>query len=175
MDTKEIHIKLDNINELFISREINPLKQEELYETGMQEIFLTYSKNWKSNKYKIYIHVNEDNNKYSEDEIIKAIYKYCDYKIKIINEENNQQRIEIIKTLSSAIIILTGCLLLSNYIESSNLFKGVINHIISEGLFIGGWVSLWHPIELLLYERWNERWDKYIYEEIKKVDISIIN
>lgn len=174
MDIKETHIKLNNINDLFIPREINPLKQQDLYETGIQEIISIYQKNWKFKKHKILIHVNEKIINYSELDVNEAINRYCDYKIKLLREDNNKQRIEILKTFSLAIIILSGCLIFSNYIKSLNLFNSTVKHIISEGLFIGGWVSLWHPIELLLYERWNERWDTYIYEEIKKADINII-
>jgi hypothetical protein len=41
----------------------------------------------------------------------------------------------------------------------------------SEGFLIAGWVSLWHPIEILLYEWWPFSRQIHIYERIERMDI----
>ncbi|WP_176714145.1 hypothetical protein [Orenia metallireducens] len=38
MKEEKIILKLNNLNELFIPRETNPLEQEDLFESGMKKI-----------------------------------------------------------------------------------------------------------------------------------------
>ncbi len=43
----------------------------------------------------------------------------------------------------------------------------------SEGFLIAGWVSLWYPIEVLLYEWWPYSRENRIYERIMNMDIVL--
>jgi hypothetical protein len=80
---------------------------------------------------------------------------------------------KIVYVIGSCSVSLAHILFISQLIESLQPFSYYWNVFISEGLFIGAWVSLWHPIELLLFERWYERYDKHVYQHIVK-NINVV-
>ncbi|BAZ45386.1 hypothetical protein NIES4102_24080 [Chondrocystis sp. NIES-4102] len=67
------------------------------------------------------------------------------------------------------------CLLLSSVFDEDELysFPGLIRRFLSEGFLIAGWVSLWCPIELLLYQWSPYQHQKQIYELIKDMELRV--
>jgi hypothetical protein len=163
----KLGIYLKNINDMFISRQINPLRQEVLFSSGMEKLIneMRVRKSWKEIKLALYL-PKEKIEEGLDQRMKKAIQQYCDFKISQVSLKNRMQRIETFKSFLEAIIIMGLLLFISQLIENLQPFGSFWNVFISEGLFIGAWVSLWHPIELLLFERWYERYDKHIYQHI---------
>ncbi|NJR32222.1 MAG: hypothetical protein HC778_04425 [Chamaesiphon sp. CSU_1_12] len=52
--------------------------------------------------------------------------------------------------LAIALVFLGACITIDSLIIS--LFNGTIVKILHEGLFIVGWVAMWRPIEIFLYD-----------------------
>ncbi|MFN8376856.1 MAG: hypothetical protein U0694_28785, partial [Anaerolineae bacterium] len=48
-----------------------------------------------------------------------------------------------------------------------------LDAFLSEGLIIAGWVSMWYPLEVLLYEWWPGYRDHQIYAYISRMDVHI--
>lgn len=55
-------------------------------------------------------------------------------------------------TLIIAVLFLFACLLLRQLVRS--LGEGMFMDVLGEGLLITGWVAMWRPIDILLYEWW---------------------
>ena len=45
---------------------------------------------------------------------------------------------------------------------------------IVEGLTIAGWVALWRPLELLLYDPWTARRDMALFRRLERADVCIV-
>jgi hypothetical protein len=54
--------------------------------------------------------------------------------------------------LQVGVTFLVICLFLAALIDGSHALAGLPGSFLSEGLTIAGWVSLWGPVEVLLYE-----------------------
>ena len=50
---------------------------------------------------------------------------------------------------------------------------GSISDVVTQGLTIIGWVSLWWPVEVLLYDWWPLWRDIRVYEYIQRMDVII--
>ncbi|HET6638963.1 MAG TPA: hypothetical protein VFH82_09300 [Gemmatimonadota bacterium] len=50
---------------------------------------------------------------------------------------------------------------------------GHLRDVIQEGLTIVGWVALWRPVELLLYDPWVLRRDIALYRRLENADVSV--
>ena len=50
---------------------------------------------------------------------------------------------------------------------------GHLRDVIQEGLTIVGWVALWRPVELLLYDPWALRRDIALYRRLENADMSV--
>jgi hypothetical protein len=46
--------------------------------------------------------------------------------------------------------------------------------VVRESLLIGGWVAMWRPMEILLYEYWDLRREQRIYQRLSRVDVRIV-
>lgn len=69
-----------------------------------------------------------------------------------------------------ALILLLG-LTLSEAV--GRLFSGGVSTVIQEGLTIVGWVALWRPLDLLLFERWVVRRDIALYRRMERMEITV--
>ena len=51
----------------------------------------------------------------------------------------------------------------------ANRFAGLIR----EGLIIGGWVAMWRPLEILLYDWWPIRNRRLIFDRLSRMDVAV--
>ena len=67
---------------------------------------------------------------------------------------------------------LALCLLGSRLIGAQELLPGFIGRYLDEGLVIGGWVALWYPLDVLLYQRWPLARERRLYESLRDMEIE---
>ena len=54
-----------------------------------------------------------------------------------------------------------------------SLVPGFLGTLLSNGLVIVGWVSLWHPIEIFLYEWWPDFRENQLYTHVMNMQIIL--
>lgn len=74
--------------------------------------------------------------------------------------------------LSKGVPIMIAALSLNFVIEKDHNY---FEFILKESLYIFGWVSMWKPIELLLYDRWPLNRKLKSYDKMLTLPISIIS
>ncbi len=75
------------------------------------------------------------------------------------------------RSLLIGTVFLTACLLLSELLllrESGGMWK-----VIRESLTIGGWVAMWRPLEIYLYEWWPLRRRGKIFEKLSRMPVEV--
>ncbi len=75
--------------------------------------------------------------------------------------------------LSKGIPIMIAALSLNYTLERLNDHMNYFEFILKESMYIFGWVSMWKPIELLLYDRWPLNRKIKSYDKMLKISISI--
>ena len=99
---------------------------------------------------------------------IHNYFNYChDGKAKKLRQLLRTGRI----SLTIALVFLGTCITIDNLISS--LFGGTIVKILHEGLFIVGWVAMWRPIEIFLYDWVPIYQEQRIFRKLCKVSIEI--
>ncbi|MGO4839202.1 hypothetical protein AB4144_43855, partial [Rhizobiaceae sp. 2RAB30] len=68
--------------------------------------------------------------------------------------------------------VLGFCLLLGQMF-SAFYSNGRIGHFIEEGLIIVGWVALWRPLEIFLYDWWPIAQKKKLYRRLAAARVSV--
>lgn len=170
----EITLNLDNIKQLFQQSEFDPFLSQNNYISGIDRIINELKSKPLSLKIKTTIILPENQiSKNIERSTKEAIDRYCDVKIKSIANELAFLRDRGIKALRRGTIFLAICLLLSTFFDGIEFLPEFLHQFLSEGFSIAGWVSLWYPIELLLYQCEPERQEKKIYETIKNMELII--
>jgi hypothetical protein len=75
-------------------------------------------------------------------------------------------------TLWRGLVFLALCLLGSRLIGEVTLLPGFVEHFIDEGLVIAGWVALWYPLDVLLYQRWPLARERRLYENLRDMRLE---
>ena len=57
---------------------------------------------------------------------------------------------------------------------AGQLASGGFGVVLGEGLTIVGWVALWRPLDLLLFERWALRRDIALYRRLEAMDMEVV-
>ena len=76
-------------------------------------------------------------------------------------------------SLAVGLAFLTVCLLVGNAIGKSSEL-GQIGSIVRESLLIGGWVAMWRPIEIFLYDWWGVRREQRDFERVSRAPVHIV-
>jgi hypothetical protein len=101
----------------------------------------------------------------------EAIRRYCRVRIADLERELHLIRRYGVWALAigaAAVLVLNG---LANPLDSSD---NDLLQLIAQGLQIAAWVTLWFPINLLVYDRWYARRDQAVYRDMLKLQLSVV-
>jgi len=76
--------------------------------------------------------------------------------------------------------LVIGMAFLAGAIALAQWLGSLINHegyawLVSESLIIGGWVALWRPMEIFLYDWWPIRADAKLFDRLAAMPVSLID
>ena len=75
-------------------------------------------------------------------------------------------------TLLVALAFLASCLLVAGL--ATKLWPGAFGAIVREGLTIAGWVAMWRPLQIYLYEWWPLRDERRILERLGRMRVHLV-
>ncbi|RJQ17226.1 hypothetical protein C4573_04205 [Candidatus Woesearchaeota archaeon] len=145
-----VDIAADSLDELFAKHDPSPLHQRDLNpriasELAEQIVFFPHR-----HKVKTVLHMNKKLQKHEQD-IRTAFHHHFEFEYLDNQLHLDRRVIKARRILLFAFFIFISLIALSFLIQ--HYFPdSVFWHIVSESLFVGSWVTLWHPIHLLLYE-----------------------
>lgn len=179
-EVKEISLSLPDADSFFEIPESNPLHGKAVYEPGIDTIDDLVRKIPQRDEIRLILYLPRQ--KISPDletRIKKALDDYCDFQIVSIKRSLELQTRQGRRTLIFGIIILIICLLLSGlgFFISSNATSPLLYAIggfMYNGFMIIGWVSLWTPTSMLVFERWPDWISKNTFIRMKKMEIMVL-
>jgi hypothetical protein len=75
-------------------------------------------------------------------------------------------------SLLIALAFLSGAIALGDALAAYVRESGLAD-VLREGLLIGGWVAMWRPLEIFLYDWWPIRGDIRLYERLSRMPVRI--
>jgi hypothetical protein len=75
-------------------------------------------------------------------------------------------------SLCAGLVFLATCLLLSQL--AANLASGPAIEILREGLTICGWVAMWRPLEIYLYDWWPLFEDRRLLDRLARIRVRVV-
>lgn len=170
----DITLKLDRIKDLFQEPEFDPFVPQVNSSSGIDQIISELKPTSLSCQVRTTILLPADKLSENLEQLtIEALQRYCTARIDRTSNDLAFLRGRGIRALQRGLLFLAVCLLLSSLFDGLEHFPGLIRRFLSEGFLIAGWVSLWHPIELLLYEWGPYLRQKQIYELIKDMELKV--
>ncbi len=101
-----------------------------------------------------------------------ALRAVLDGRIERNRNDARSLRKEGYATLWRGLVFLAACLLASRLLSEFDLLPGFIERFIDEGLVIAGWVALWYPLDVLLYQRWPLARERRLYESLRDMRLE---
>lgn len=167
-------LKLDNIQHLFKDPEFDLFMPQADSSSGIERIVNQLKSTSLTDKVRTTISLPEPQLSENLEKLTTAaLQRYCNNKIEQIANDITSLRGQGIRALRRGLLFLAVCLVISTLFDRIEYLPILVHKFLNEGFLIAGWVSLWYPIELLLYEWSPLRRQKKIYEMIKDMEIKI--
>jgi hypothetical protein len=93
-----------------------------------------------------------------------AVRKYCDAHLTTVERESKRNNSRGWLMLAFSVVVVTFFVWLAQRISGS---PHTALSIAAEGLSIAAWVLLWHPLEALVFNRWDFRLDRRVLRTIR--------
>lgn len=78
-----------------------------------------------------------------------------------------------LRALVKGLLFALACMIVSAAVGQLTLLPELMRNLISGGIVVAGWVALWNPLELLLYDRWQVARDRKLYRLIAAMEIVV--
>ncbi len=167
-----IEVRIKNHLQLFDSRDPAPFRERDLDENFVEYITTSAKEFSFSVPLKIVIYVDELENKGTcEESIREAVLSYFRYQIDAKKSELKSFLKRAHLFLVIGLLVLAACLGVAQNITVPTP-PGALG-ILREGIVIFGWVSIWKPIELFLFD-WYPLYEKIrLHKKLLQTELEI--
>jgi len=167
-----IEIKLKTSKQLFDARDPAPFRERDLDDDAVRYIVAAAEEFSPTTPLKILIYLSEVEEPRPEGDAIKeAIHSFFGYESELLRRTIRltlkRGRTFLMIGLATLVIFLVLAEL-TQFVANSSL-----RFILREGLVITGWVAMWRPIELFLYDWWPLAEKHKYYQNLQKAEVEI--
>ncbi|MGB3701137.1 MAG: hypothetical protein WA997_07695 [Anaerolineales bacterium] len=171
---KVISVELNGIDELFQEPDFDPFNPTSRCESGLADLFNQTQDISSKEPLQIVISLPDDAvEPEMENKIISAIKRYCEVKIIHSDREIREIRKQGMRDLRWAIVISVILLLGAYLITQLTSLPEILIYLVSTGAGIIAWVTLWPPLDSLLYEWSPYRQTKLRYQLLFSAQIIL--
>lgn len=180
-DDNNIVLELSNIRYLFVPPDFDPFSQKEtefMGEPAFMRIVKRLEPGWARRKEKLHLTIKIPADQLKPNlnqEVHAAIQRMGNAKINDNKMKLRNLRWRGLRALPFSFIFLAFCLGLGKLLGGGILtfIPDTLQAVFSEGFTIIGWVSLWDPVETLLFDPIPIRRENEVLEYVMDMDIDI--
>lgn len=167
-------LDLQKIQDLFQVPELNPFAGQVQFDSGINQLIHQLKSQSLRRMLRTTIRLPPDQiSPHLTHSTETALKHYCDAKIVDFNHEQAYLWRQGMTALQIGLIFLALCLFASTLFEELGHFPEFLRRFFREGFLIMGWVGLWYPTEVLLFEGWVHWRNKRLYERIREMVLVI--
>jgi hypothetical protein len=165
-----IEISLRNLNQLFNSMDPSPFLEKDL-DHDAEEFLVGWAQEHPHDQpLELVLHLQDwPPGHITESSVGEAIRNYFAYRARLCDRELGQLMEQGRISLLIGLAFLASCLLLSDVLATHA--QGAMAGIIQESLSIGGWVAMWRPLQIYLYDWWPIRHRARVYRRMSHIAI----
>jgi hypothetical protein len=163
-----IEIRLRELKQLFNTLDPSPFHERDL-DPAAEEYLVSAAREIGVRPCKLVLHLPAQTTDDEAVGVVTAIRHYFDYR-----SRHTRQLLRLLLG-RGAISLVIGLAFLGACLVLRQLFVGAGNSgmtILSEGLLILGWVAMWRPVEVFLYDWWPELGRRRLFDRIAHMQIE---
>jgi hypothetical protein len=167
-----IEIRLSRLQQLFNSLDPSPFHDRDLDQDAEDYIVDSADEFSLQTPLKLIVYLPEDQLQLLQaPDLTQAIHNYFAYRLR-----ESRRRLRLFFrdgriALLIGLLFLFVCIVLRQILLASP--AGTISEIAAEGLLIVGWVAMWRPLEIFLYEWWPIRRRCLIFEKLSRIPVVV--
>ncbi|MBI3198658.1 MAG: hypothetical protein HYZ40_14360 [Rhodospirillales bacterium] len=168
-----IEVRLSNLRQLFNSLDPSPFHEKDLDRDAEIYIFDSADEHPLAQPIGLVVHLPADQVALPEcNDLEKAIRNYFAYRAQ---ETRRRMRFQL-REGRSALAIGLAFLILCMTLRQLALILPIdtLGRILQEGLLILGWVAMWRPLQIFLYDWWPIRHQARIYDKLAEIPVEVL-
>lgn len=175
-DSITISVAIERLEDMFNAPEADPLAGRFETSSGIDQVLQRLMSVPRRDRHKCRIVIAvADAGPLPENAImVRAIAGYCDERVADIERSLAQSLHAGVQALWLGLGFLGVCLVLSTTFRSLTSLPEFFQSLLGEGFNIAGWVGLWRPIELLLYDSWPFRRDLRLLKLLPQLPLAVV-
>jgi len=167
-----IELRLRELGQLFNSLDPTPFHEKDLDPDAEQFIESWALEFAPDSRLQIVVHLEHPPSGVDAETLVSAaIRNFFAYKAELKRREIRLLFREGRISLTVGLSFLAACLIAANL--ASNFLAGQYLQIVREGLTIGGWVAMWRPLQIFLYEWWPLVRRRRVYHNLAVAQVRI--
>jgi hypothetical protein len=166
-----IEVFVDRIEQLFNSMDPSPFHERDL-DDDAEEFIVGWAREFpRRDPVSLVVHVNQLPPHGDVQHLLEtAVHNYFAYRAKLNRLEFSHLLKQGRTTLIIGLAFLSACLITSQLLRRQ---AGTLPIVLREGLIIAGWVAMWRPMEIFLYEWWPLLRRGRLYEKLSRMRVEV--
>jgi hypothetical protein len=170
-ETARIEVRLRELAQIFNSLDPSPFVDRDL-DAAAEEFIVSWAREVPHRDLELVIHVAEPPPPEREQGIQEAVQHYFASRAEIKHREFRQMLRRGRISLVIGVAFLAACFGLS---EAARHFSpGVLSEFAELGLQIVGWVAMWRPIEIYLYDWWPLKGEYHLMQRLARMKTTVV-
>lgn len=172
MTIQHIELNLRDINQLFNTIDPSPFPDRDL-DRGAEDFIVSWAQEFPINEpveLIVYLKSLPQGNR-AGGLVEKAIHNYFSYRARLNHLEFKRLMKQGRKSLMVGLSFLGLCLFITEILLPKG--SGILPDFIQQGLTIAGWVAMWRPMEIYLYDWWPLRLRGKIFTKLSKMPVHV--
>jgi len=166
-----IRLKLRDVHQLFNSMDPSPFIEKDLDEDA-EEFIVSWAQEFPADDpIRLHIYLEQWSVEDSKELIKTAVHNYFAHRAEIADLEFKRLMEQGRRSLVIGLLFLSACLGLSKVLLGRE--AGTWAAIARENLTIAGWVAMWRPMQIYLYDWWPLRRRERIYEKLSHMPVEV--
>jgi hypothetical protein len=166
-----IPIRLADLNQFFNTFDPSPFHDKDIDDDAERYIINAVRSFPLKTKLKLVFYLPQAYHEEASKTLMYAIDNYFDFKATMASYELSSTFSEGRVALLFGVSFLFVCIGARTLLGFLSAYP--VGNILLEGLSIVGWVAMWRPIQILLYDWWFQFRMKKVYEKIRDIPIEI--
>jgi len=168
-------VRLDTNEELFVAPELDPLRGKFESQSGIDRLITLLPPKRGPESVTITIELSGDatGSPFTDTQVAAALDGYADQRIRLLRTDKKRLEKRGLTELIFGLLFLAACLALSSTLAALDFGTPWLTQFYTEGLIIVGWIALWHPVDLLFFERWPLNREIGALERLRAASIAV--
>jgi hypothetical protein len=167
-----IELKLREMSQLFNTMDPSPFHEKDL-DRDAEEFIVSWAREFPLDEpVALVVHLGAlPQDQEPQPMIEQAVHHYFAYRVELNRREFRHLMQDGRRSLLTGLVFLAVCLTLSRFLVGSG--AGTLSTFARESLAIAGWVAMWRPMEIYLYDWWPLRRRERILRKLSQMAVEV--